>query len=127
MVKTDCSDSFSDVSGMRIITDVAETPDYNRDVETLLAGANAIQRLVAERDALSSRVDILERELTLLRERTTLVHNSYRTLTTEFVTQFQLLDSAVGSLFPEPSESTEASTAEQHAEGAAPASHDHAA
>jgi hypothetical protein len=121
------------MGGMRIITIAEEAntaelqPDPNQDVELLLASANAIQRLVAERDALRSRVEILERELTGLRQQTTLVHDSYRTLTTEFVTQFQLIDRAVNDLFREPSESAEASPAEQPAEAAAFAHHHHAA
>jgi phage shock protein A len=68
--------------------------DAIQDVERLLLeAANAIQRLIAERDALRRRVDTLESELARLRERTTLVHDSYRRLATEFVTQLQLLDS----------------------------------
>ena len=112
------------MSGMHMITidEKKETPaqtDVNRDVELLLASANAIQRLVAERDALCSRVAILEREVSLLRQ----AHNSYRTVATEFVTQFQVIDRAVGKLFEEPSRSTEANTAKE----TAPTSRDHAA
>ena len=88
-------------------------PEPDEDIEMLLASANAIQRIIAERSALRSRVDTLERELFLLRERTTLTHNSYRTLTTEFITQFQLIDKAVDNLLAKPSSSTEPSTAEK--------------
>jgi hypothetical protein len=63
----------------------------------LLASAGAIQRLVAQRDALRARVEGQERELIRLRHHVTLFHDSYRRLTTEFVTQFQLIDSAVAS------------------------------
>lgn len=118
------------MSGMHMITvdEKKETPaqnqtDVNRDVELLLASANAIQRLVAERDALCSRVASLEREVSVLRQ----AHDSYRTVTTEFVTQFQVIDKAVSKLFGEPSRSTEANTANQNTEAAAPASRDHAA
>ena len=85
------------MSGMHMLTidekpeTPAQTKDVNRDVELLLASANAIQRLVADRDAFCSRVAILERELTLLRQ----AQDSYRTVTTEFVTQFQVIDRAV--------------------------------
>jgi hypothetical protein len=79
-----------------------DQPDVNRDVELLLASANAIQRLVAERGALCSRVAVLEREVDLLRQ----AHNSYRTVATEFVTQFQVIEGAVGKLFSEPSSSS---------------------
>jgi hypothetical protein len=71
------------------------------DVELLLASANAIQRLVAERKALLERVEALENELRFLRQRTTLVHDSYRQLTNEFVAQFKLIDTAVSNLFKE--------------------------
>jgi hypothetical protein len=79
------------MSGMHIITvaEAADTPaqiqpDSVEDIERLLlTSASAIQRVVAERDALRSRVDTLERELTLLRQQTTLIHDSYRSLTTE--------------------------------------------
>jgi hypothetical protein len=68
------------------------------DVELLLASAKAIQRLIAERTALRERVTALEDELWALRQQTTLVHDGYRKLTDEFVTQFKLIDSAVRNL-----------------------------
>jgi hypothetical protein len=79
------------------------------DIELLHATAGAIQRLLAERNALLTRIDALEREL----HQTTLVHECYRKITTEFVTQFQLIDRAVGDLFREPIESAGARTAQQ--------------
>jgi len=93
------------------MSEAAEKPaqidqlDSVQDIERLLlASAGAIQRLVAERNALRSRVDVQERELTRLRHQTTLIHDSYRRLTTEFVTQFQLIDSAVSNFVGEPDE-----------------------
>jgi predicted nucleotide-binding protein len=83
------------------------------DVELLLASANAIQRLVAERRALRDRVATLENELRSLRTQATVVHDSYRTLTEEFVTQFKLIDSAVSNLFQAPAPSASASPPEQ--------------
>ncbi|SRR5436309_2936035 len=101
------------------MSEAAEKLDSDLDIElVLLASANAIQRLIAERNALRSRVDHLERELTRLRDQSTLVYDSYRRLTTEFVTQFQLIDSAIGDLFREPIES--AGTRSQPAGEAAP-------
>lgn len=76
------------------------------DVELLLASSKAIQRLIAERMALREQVAILENELRSLRQQTTLVHDGYRKLTDEFVTQFKLLDSAVGNMFREPTKAT---------------------
>ena len=96
----------------------AETPaqaaqQSEPDVELLLASANAIQRLVAERRALRDRVATLENELRSLRTQVTVVHDSYRTLTEEFVTQFKLIDSAVSNLFREPAEAGNAPPPEQ--------------
>jgi predicted nuclease with TOPRIM domain len=88
--------------------------DSIQDVERLLLeAANAIQRLIAERDALRRRVDTLETELARLRERTTLIHDSYRRLATEFVTQLQLLDDEINDSFREPTQSTGGRPAEQ--------------
>ncbi len=75
---------------------VAEPPTQigalnSQDIELLLAASGAIDRLLAERNALCTRVETLEREL----HQTTLVHECYRKITTEFVTQFQLIDRAL--------------------------------
>ena len=76
-----------------------ERLDSIQDVERLLLeAANAIQRLVAERDTLRRRVDTLENELARLGERTGLIHESYRRLATEFVTQLRLLDGEVAEI-----------------------------
>jgi hypothetical protein len=67
-----------------------------REVERLLLdAAGALQRLVAERDALKVRVEAQERELARLQEHVALFHDSYRRLTSEFIAQSQLIDSAV--------------------------------
>jgi predicted nuclease with TOPRIM domain len=93
--------------------------DSIKDVERLLLdAANAIQRLISERDTLRQRVDVLESELARLRERTSLVHDSYRRLATEFNTQLQLLDNGISDLFREPTQSSGARP-EQQATGAA--------
>lgn len=94
--------------------------DSIQDVERmLLEAANAIQRLIAERRALRHRVDALESELARLRERTTLIHDSYRRLTTEFNTQLQLLDSEINNLFRGPTQSPGARPAEHQGAEAA--------
>ena len=83
---------------------VEQKPDPQRfdsvqDVERLLLdAASAIQRLIAERDELRQRVDTLESEVASLRERSTLIQDSYQRLTNEFVTQLQLLHSSAGNL-----------------------------
>jgi hypothetical protein len=95
-----------------VINEAAEEPSTqtgqlasDQDIELLLlASAGAIQRLVAERNALRSRADAQERELTRLRRHATLIPDSYRRLTTEFITQFQLIDSAVSNVVGEPTE-----------------------
>jgi hypothetical protein len=82
------------------MSDAAEKPAHlpisEHDIEVLLASANAIQRLIDERNALRNHVDLLERELVRLREQTTL----YRRLTREFMSQVQLVEG-----FREPAES----------------------
>ena len=67
-----------------------------REVERLLLdAAGALQRLVAERDALKARVETQEREINRLQEHIALFHDSYRRLTSEFIAQSQLIDGAV--------------------------------
>jgi hypothetical protein len=69
-----------------------------REIERLLLdAAGALQRLVAERDALKARVEAQERELDRLQQHVTLFHDSYRRLTSEFIAQSQLIDGAVSS------------------------------
>jgi hypothetical protein len=103
------------------MSEAAEKPAYRpiseQDIEVLLASANAIQRLIDERNALRSRVDTLERELARLGEQTRVIVNNYRRLTTEYVSQFQLIDSEVRNLFREPTEAGE-KPADQPAEAA---------
>jgi predicted RNase H-like nuclease (RuvC/YqgF family) len=96
-----------------------EQLDSVQDVERLLLEiANAIQRFITERNTLRIRVDNLERELTRMRQQTKLIHDGYRRLSTEFVTQLQSLDSEVANLFREPPESAHTRAAEQQfAEG----------
>ena|SRR5215831_2544788 len=93
------------------MSEASETPaeidrlDSIQDIERLLLdAAKAVQRIMAERDALRSRVDIMERELARLRHQTALIHDSYRRLATEFVTQVQLLDREINNLAREPAE-----------------------
>jgi hypothetical protein len=88
--------------------------DTAQDVELLLIQiANAIQRFISERNALRNRVENLERELTRMRQQTTLIHDGYKRLSTEFVTQLQFLDSEVGNLFREPPGSMDTRPGEQ--------------
>ena len=110
------------------MSNASETPaeidrlDSIQDIERLLLdAAKAVQRIMAERDALRSRVDITERELARLRHQTALIHDSYRRLATEFVTQLQLLDREVNNL-AEPAElKVEQQPAEQATSSSGPA------
>jgi hypothetical protein len=78
-----------------------EQLDTGQDVERLLIQiATAIQRFINERNALRVRVENLERELTRMRQQTTLIHEGYKRLSTEFVTQLQFLDNEVANMFP---------------------------
>jgi predicted RNase H-like nuclease (RuvC/YqgF family) len=72
--------------------------DSEREMERLLlAASGAIQRLFGERRALRDRVEAQEKELTRLRAHVSLIHDSYRRLTSEFVTQFRLMEDTVDS------------------------------
>jgi hypothetical protein len=57
-----------------------------------LAAVEAIKRLVSERNALGSRVTVLEHELVRLRDHFTLIRDSYRKLANQLITQLQLVD-----------------------------------
>jgi len=73
----------------------AQLDQFHSDAETerlALAAAEAIKRLVAERNALRTRVTVLERELLRLRDHFTLIRDSYRKLANELITQLQLVD-----------------------------------
>ena len=89
----------ADQPGPRERFDSIQDVESILDVERLLLdAASAIQRLRSERDELQRRVDSLESEAASLRERTTLIEDSYRRLANEFVTQLQLLDSSARNL-----------------------------
>jgi hypothetical protein len=91
-----------------------EQLDSVQDVERLLLEiANAIQRFITERNALRIRVDSLERELTRMRQQTTLIHDGYRRLSTEFLTQLQFLDNEVANMFREVSGTADTRAGEQ--------------
>ena len=52
-----------------------------------LSAVGAIERFIAERNALREQVRAQDRELSLLREHVSLMRNSYRRLANEFVTR----------------------------------------
>jgi hypothetical protein len=76
--------------------------DFDGDEQLALAAAGAIQRLVAERNALRRHSDVQAQELTHLRRYLTLIRDSYRRLALEFVTQLQHIDSAASTVVQEP-------------------------
>ena len=85
----------SNTNGSHPVTTMSEAaekpvhrPISEQDIEVLLASANAIQRLIDERNELRNQEDMLERELERLKDQTTL----YRRLTREFISQVQLVD-----------------------------------
>jgi predicted nuclease with TOPRIM domain len=66
------------------------------DIESwALSAVGAIERFIAERNALRERVRAQDRELSLLREHVSLMRNSYRRLANEFVTQLEIVDNLV--------------------------------
>jgi hypothetical protein len=73
-------------------------PDDEETERLALAAADAIHRLIAERNAFRNYAATLERELTRLQRHFTLIRDSYRRLTSEFVTQLQHIDSAAGNV-----------------------------
>ena len=81
--------------------------DFDQDERLALAAAAAINRLIVERNALRTRVASQEQELRRLRRHFTLIRDSYRRLTSEFVTQLQHIDNAVGNVVQEPTGSAE--------------------
>ena len=80
--------------------------DSDQDERLALAAAAAINRLIAERNALRTRVASQEQELRRLRRHFTLIRDARR-LTSEFVTQLQHIDNAVGNVVQEPTGSAE--------------------
>jgi hypothetical protein len=109
------------MDNIHLLMEAAQSPsaevgqhDSEQDIESvLLAAAGAIQRLIAERNALRKRASTQERELTHFRRQSNLIHDSYRNLTSEFVKQFQLVDSVVSNLVGEPTDQAGADTPEQ--------------
>lgn len=90
------------------MTDAAHLQNSDEDVRLALAAARAIQRLVAERNALRSQTVAQARELTRLRRHATLIRDSYRKLTSEFIAQLQHMDSTLSAAIqdhPTPSHS----------------------
>ena len=66
------------------------------DIESwALSAVGAIERFIAERNALRERVRSQDRELSLLREHVSLMRNSYRRLANEFVTELEIVDNLV--------------------------------
>lgn len=107
----------------RLMSDPAEQSNApvgqpgDQETERLaLAAADAIHRLIAERKAFRNYAAALERELTRLQRHFTLIRDSYRRLTSEFVTQLQHIDSAAGNVVQPsgPAESATLSKSQQH-------------
>ena len=76
----------------------------DEDEHVALAAAMAIQRLIADRNALRNHAAAQERELTRLRRHIALIRDSYLRLTSEFVTQLQHIDNAVSSVVEGPAQ-----------------------
>ena len=73
----------------------AQADPLHSDEETVqlaLAATEAIKRLIAERNALRSRLTSREHELTRLREHVALIRDSYRRLANELITQLKLVE-----------------------------------
>lgn len=96
------------------MSDAAEKPAHRpiseQDIEVLLASANAIQRLIDERNVLRERVDTLEREMERFVHQTRLIINNYQRVATECISQFQRIDKETSDFFRERSESGQSPT-----------------
>ena len=85
-----------------------QQPNSDQEGERLvLAAAETIRNLVADRRSLRNKVAAQERELTRLRasnaelwRHVALIRDSYRRLATEFFTQLQRMDSAISATVP---------------------------
>ena len=105
---------MSEAAQNRMDTPAGGSPE--REMERLLlSSAEAIQRLIAERDQLRAQIGLQERELGHLNRHVALFHDSYRRLTNEFVTQFQLIDDALSGAVGGKMQENEASGAEPDA------------
>lgn len=89
------------------MSNASESPsfeiDLREDERLALAAAEAIHRLIAERNALREHAAAQNRELERVYRQIRLIRDSYRRLTLEFVTQLQHIDSVVGDVFPDSS------------------------
>jgi hypothetical protein len=84
--------------------------DSDRDAPLALAAVGAIHHLISERNMLRGQAVAHTRELTRLREYVALIRDSYRRLTSEYVTQLQHMDSAVSTVVQEPNEPADSPT-----------------
>jgi hypothetical protein len=88
----------------------ARPDEHHSDAETeqlAVAAVEAIKRLVSERNALRSRVTVLEHELVRLRDHFTLIRDSYRKLANQLITQLQLVDKLDSEVAHRPSKPAE--------------------
>ena len=74
---------------------------HDQDELLALAAADAIKRLIAERNALRDQSAAQGQELQRLKQYVRLIRDSYRRLTYEFATQLQNLDQTVSEVLPE--------------------------
>jgi hypothetical protein len=92
----------------RLMSEPFENPnceiDLREDERLALAAAEAIRRLIAERNALREHAAAQKRELVRVYRQIRLIGDSYRRLTLEFVTQLQHIDTVVANVLPNSSE-----------------------
>jgi hypothetical protein len=85
------------------MSDSAQKTSGQRDQDELLAlaAADAIKRLIAERNALRDQSAAQGQELLRLKQYVRLIRDSYRRLAYEFATQLQNLDQTVSEVLPD--------------------------
>lgn len=74
--------------------------DPDQDVRLALSAVAAIQRLIDERNKLRDQIAAQNHELSRLRHNLSVIRETYRRLTCEFVRQLQHIDSAIGDIRP---------------------------
>ena len=97
---------FQGIFGLwRLMSDLAQKTsgqhDLDQDEFLALAAADAIKRIIAERNALRDQSAAQGQELLRLNQYVALIRDSYRRLTYEFVTQLQNLDQTVSEVLPQ--------------------------
>ena len=98
--------------------------DPDEDTRLALSAVAAIQRLIEERNSLRDQVAAQNHELCRLRRNLSVIRETYRRLTCEFVRQLQHIDSVIGDIRPLDSAKPAAQSATRQASEVSPPTSD---